>query len=177
MRSFHLFRARSSIEAFTSLNYTVIYTSGSMDTLLVYQHIPDMVRAVIWDLASFKHCLARNTTNLAEVEEVNGPGHWQMGTQGCIKKAEFPDGIPIWKSFMFHFWGDVVSPLGGGWTLAPENYPRWGEGNNHYLGAGTEPPFLRERLNTDASYCQGIHSRNTACRSPSSKTRCIRHSS
>jgi DNA mismatch repair protein MSH3 len=57
--------------------------------------------------------------------------------KGCIKKKGFEDGIPVWQSFMFHFWPTSASPLGNEWTLAPENYRADNPDGigNYYLGA------------------------------------------
>lgn len=37
------------ITAFRELNYNILFAWGHMDTLLIYQSIPDMVTAVLWE--------------------------------------------------------------------------------------------------------------------------------
>lgn len=122
--------AASTIEAFTSLNATLLYTYSAMDTLLIYQAIPDLVKMVIWEGSLYENCYKRNDENHLEQ---GADGGWQTGKKGCIKRTGFEDGIPVWKSFIFHYWRDALSHLGHNWTLAPENYARGGIGN-YYLG-------------------------------------------
>jgi len=105
-----------------------------MDTLLIYQHIPDLVQIVIWEGEQLNHCLERNDTHyIFPKEDEHSPGDWQEGKKGCIRKADFPEGIPIWKSFLLHFWVGAPHPLGPNWTLSPYDYGEFGDGN-HYLG-------------------------------------------
>jgi len=73
-------------------------------------------------------------------------GHrgWTDGIEarGCMQTASNPEGIPIWKSFAFHFWEDNKSPLGRDWTVAPEDYATMGlakGGPNQYLGESLHP--------------------------------------
>jgi hypothetical protein len=116
------------------LNYTRIYSYDVMDTLYIYQAIPDMVHMVIVGAPDMKACGARNDTNFLESETAASPGTWQTGTKGCVQKPGFDEGIPVWKMFAFHFWSGPASPLGGQWTLAPEDYAGLGIGDNQYLG-------------------------------------------
>lgn len=107
-----------------------------MDTLLIYQHMPNLVKAILWESKAFGECRERNKTNYNDPEHDNNKGTWQMGRKGCIKKEGFEEGIPIWKSFVFHFWVDNRSPLGPQWTLSPINYAIAGNkvDANQYLG-------------------------------------------
>ncbi len=50
-------RARSSIDAFQSLGYTVLFTYDVVETILVYQAFPDLVTALIMDAPDVAHCL------------------------------------------------------------------------------------------------------------------------
>jgi hypothetical protein len=87
-----------------------------------------------------RNCMARNNTNFEfPKEEEHTPGTWQTGQKGCIKKADFPEGIPIWKSFLLHFWVGQPHPLGREWTLSPYDYGEWGGTGNHYLGKPPSP--------------------------------------
>ncbi|RXK40427.1 hypothetical protein M231_02260 [Tremella mesenterica] len=131
--------AASSLEAFQSLNYTLVYTFGVLDTVLVYQTIPDLVTSIWWASADFLKCLQCNDENYQSTEKPFGAGR-QTGTKGCPKKEGFEDGIPVWKSWIFHFWQDPRHPLGHGWTLAPEDYAKWkpGKEQNRYLGYSIE---------------------------------------
>ncbi|KAH8823008.1 hypothetical protein DL96DRAFT_1559781 [Flagelloscypha sp. PMI_526] len=141
--------AASTIEAFTSLNYTLFYTFGSMDTLLIYQNIPPRLKPnvrILWEDSTFKNCVLRNDTNYLEHEEFFAGGEWQLGKQACIKRHGFEDGIPVWNSFIFHFWDNPLSPLGSQWTLSPEDYAAQNEHGmgNQYLGYSIES-FCRKR--------------------------------
>jgi hypothetical protein len=49
-------------------------------------------------------------------------------------KKENPNGIKLWKTLAFHFWGSSMHPLGGDWVLNPEVF----DGNNQYLGYSVE---------------------------------------
>jgi hypothetical protein len=41
----------------------------------------------------------------------------------CAQAPDFPQGIPLWKMFAFHFWvGTDLHPLGAQWTMSPEPY-------------------------------------------------------
>lgn len=107
-----------------------------MDTLLIYQSLPDMIPIVIWEGQLLERCIERTDDNYLSSEYADqfATGEWQTGTKGCIKKKGFEDGVPIWKSFVFHFWPSEASPLGHQWTLAPENYTRHDRVANYYLG-------------------------------------------
>lgn len=129
-------RAHSTILAFQSLNYTLLYTYTHMETLQIYQQIPDMIPIIIFEGSELEKCIARNDTTEAETDDGSLPGLWQKPDRiGCIKREGFEEGIPIWKSFAFHFWQHPASPIGQNWTLSPEDYEIWqpGRGNN-YLG-------------------------------------------
>lgn len=125
------------MDAFHSLNYTLLYAYGHMDTLIFYQTMPDLVKVIIWESKDFQDCMKRNEANHVDLEEDFAKGTWQTGTKGCIKKEGFEEGIPVWKSFLFHFWGDNRSPLGPQWTLSPIDYAAAagkGKDANQYLG-------------------------------------------
>jgi hypothetical protein len=129
--------ARSIISAFHHLNYTILYAWGSMDTLFIYQSIPEMVTAVLWEEGEWLRCVKRNESNYLEFDkQENQPSPWQTGTHACVQSEEFPHGIPHWKSFQFFFWGDTTVPLGGRWMLSPEDYDAFrGDKPGHtYLG-------------------------------------------
>jgi DNA mismatch repair protein MSH3 len=130
-----LFRASSTIEALQSLNYTLLWSNGVMDTLLMYEHIPDLVRVIIWEGSWFEKCMWRTNETYLDSETDRAPGTWQMGEKACIKSERYPQGIPVWKSFAFHFWKSAVGPLGHTWTLAPEDFAGLNGGyGNQFLG-------------------------------------------
>jgi hypothetical protein len=114
-----------------------------MDTLMMYQHIPDHVKIVIWEGEQLRRCMARNDTHFDESvfkgeEMQHSPGTWQDDMKkGCIKKEGFEHGIPIWKSFSFHFWPTNPHPLGEKWTLAPYDYNAVNGMENFHLGKST----------------------------------------
>ncbi|KAH8083263.1 hypothetical protein HD553DRAFT_58705 [Filobasidium floriforme] len=61
---------------------------------------------------------------------------------GCIRREGYPQGIPLWKIFSFHFWQGPGHPLGRNWTLSPEDYKKHpcqnGSPGNFYLGYSVE---------------------------------------
>ncbi|KAH8822996.1 hypothetical protein DL96DRAFT_1533690 [Flagelloscypha sp. PMI_526] len=147
--------ALSTIEAFTALNYTLFYTYGTMDTLLLYQNLPPRLKPdvrILWEYTTFEDCRVRNNTNYLNMVQENAKGQWQAGKQACIKQDGFEEGIPVWNSFMFYFWREAQSPLGSQWTLSPENYAAQNEDGkgNQYLGYSIES-FCRKRSFTPHS--------------------------
>jgi DNA mismatch repair protein MSH3 len=107
-----------------------------METLQIYQQIPDLIPIIIFEGSELEKCVARNDETEDETDDDSSPGLWQRPDRiGCIKREGFEEGIPIWKSFAFHFWQHPASPIGSNWTLSPEDYEAWqpGRGNN-YLG-------------------------------------------
>lgn len=140
------YRARSMLNGIRELNYTFLFTSGHMDTLLVYQKLAPLVQAVIWEPNEFAHCIARNETNYVELEshEADADGRWQVGRKACIQSHLYPEGIPYWKSFVLHFWENPVTDLGGNWTLSPEDYSKitWNGAGNQFIGYSIEDRCL-----------------------------------
>ncbi|WRT65680.1 uncharacterized protein IL334_002625 [Kwoniella shivajii] len=134
--------ARSSLEALHSLNYTLLYTFAPMDTLTLYQGLSDRVKTIIWESIELKKCMKRNETNWESLEDGHSPGKWQnttTGRFGCVRRTGYEEGIPLEKSFTFHFWSGAENPLGAHFTLSPENYAMWNHGiGNHYLGYSIE---------------------------------------
>jgi len=127
-------RAKSSYDAFTALNYTLLFSYGAMDTLLIYQYLPELVRVIIWEGSILDDCVRRNEDNYLDTEPHFAPGQWQVGKKGCIKKPGFENGIPLWKSFSFHYWAGSAHFMGSRWTLSPENYGGDDPNGNFYLG-------------------------------------------
>ena len=75
----------------------------------------------------------------------------------CIQTPDFPQGIPLWKMFAFHFWDSSNEhPLGAWWTLAPEHFATFDkhahkEEHNFHAGYSIEaycasPIPAKERL-------------------------------
>lgn len=92
-----------------------------------YQLFPDLVVAVLMEDAVVDECFS---------DGVN-----------CVKTNHNPDGIPLWKMFSFFFWTTPNHPMGGRWTLAPENYTMEHPGHqNNYLGYSVEPSCLRHEF-------------------------------
>lgn len=111
------------ISAFHHLNYTILFAWGHMDTLFIYQSIPEMVRTVLWEEGEWVKCKTRNETNYKELDKSeNMHTTWQTGTHRCIQSEEYPEGIPHWKSFQFYFWSGTPIDLGPRWVLSPEDY-------------------------------------------------------
>lgn len=107
-----------------------------MDALQIYQAIPDLVPIVIFEGSDLDDCIKRNRETADQTDTVETPGTWQpLDRIGCIRRKGFEEGIPIWKTFVFHFWAGPATPLGSNWTLSPEDWNLWNPGKgNHYLG-------------------------------------------
>jgi hypothetical protein len=115
----------------------LLYTYSAIETLFIYQTIPERVQLILWEGGDFDDCLLRNETNYRKMDKSWASGGWQTERKGCIRREGFEDGIPIWKNFVFHFWGDNRWPLGPGWTLSPTHHAAWSdtpEKENQYLG-------------------------------------------
>ncbi|GMK59834.1 hypothetical protein CspeluHIS016_0900510 [Cutaneotrichosporon spelunceum] len=136
--------ARATLSAIRELNHTYLFSWGHMDTLLNYQALPELVTHVLWERLQMDHCEKRNETNYLEMDKADyqtKPWHnWQTGPKRCMQSADYPQGIPYWKSFHFWFFVETVHPLGPHWVLSPENYDLWYNNNvNHtYLGYSIE---------------------------------------
>lgn len=53
----------------------------------------------------------------------NSPNYEPHAEWKCAQTQDFPQGIPLWKMFGFHFWENTNEhPLGPQWTLSPEPY-------------------------------------------------------
>jgi hypothetical protein len=104
------------------MGYTFLYSKFNLDHVAaLHAQFPDLVKAVIMSPEMVEDCLHS----------------WS-----CIKSAENPLGIPLWKMFSFLFWNHPGHPLGGAWTISPEDWPSIhpdGEGkDNFYLGYSVE---------------------------------------
>ncbi|KAK6907327.1 hypothetical protein I203_101319 [Kwoniella mangroviensis CBS 8507] len=138
--------AKSTLDAFTSLNYTLLYTFESMDTLTLYQGLSDKVQTILWEGNQLDACVKRNSTNWETYENDHTSGKFQNASSislkrfGCIKTTDYQEGVPLEKSFTFHFWQGPANPLGRQFTLSPENYTLFNKGGegNHYLGYSIE---------------------------------------
>ncbi|WVQ74576.1 hypothetical protein IAR50_004177 [Cryptococcus sp. DSM 104548] len=133
--------ASSVLETLTALNYTLLYTTHAMETLTLYQSLSDRVHNIIWEGTELDKCVKRTKDTWESTEHVEGPGTWQQedGRFGCIKRPGYEDGIPLGKSFTFHFWENPRHPLGQQFTLAPEDYAGWNGGaGNYFLGYSLE---------------------------------------
>jgi hypothetical protein len=125
----------STIEAFRSLNYTILFANGPMEAYLIYSHMPDMVKTVIFEPLWGDQCYERNNDTYLDSEDEETDATWQTGEKGCGRRVGFEQGIPLWKSFHYHFWTGPSGPLGHTWTLAPEDWEfRRGGHENQYLG-------------------------------------------
>lgn len=161
------------IRTFDSLNYTLLYGFGVADTLFIYRHLGDLIPIVIWEGMVLDKCMSRNATSYAALEAAEHPspvhGTWQTATNlteadtglppgepiECMYSPTYPQGVPWYKSFVFHFWGGCKSPwLGGQWTLSPETY-EWDQvdpqhGHSQYIGYSIAErckasPFFEDR--------------------------------
>lgn len=134
------------MKAFKQLNYTMLYGWGHMDSLFMYQNLPDMIDIVLWNKNLLNECIARNETNYHELERKNWPfvnGEWQTGKQACMYSKDYPEGVPHWKSFGFHFWSGAATALGNNWTVSPEDISKYDTQGNYYLGYSTEDSCMQ----------------------------------
>lgn len=134
-------RANSTIEALEYSGYTLLYAVKPENVLAIYLHLGDHVRAVFWEGEDLQKCIQDDIPAVSfqpaslEIDSISPEPPMR-----CMRWPDSPDGIPIWKSFVFHFWGDAMSPLGTDWTLAPYDYRRWqpDDSDNYYLGYSIE---------------------------------------
>lgn len=141
------------------LNHTQLYLPHHPAVLLAHQHIGHLIKVILWEGEELRGCFAgseiesdapdaeggsEGRRSLREKEQevmavslnstlVDEPEQETI-SKGCIATKAFPMGVPAWKGFAFHWWGDASSPLGGTWTLSPERYGDFGNGKNNYLG-------------------------------------------
>ncbi len=184
-RSVPLRDSRISLTHFSTpsaLGYTLLITYETLEAVLVYQAIPDLVKMVIWEPHNLRECLAHGRKAQGIIEWKDDPsvpdvpdtlvGEMEQAAdpegKGCFKAEAYPSGIPVWKLFTFNFWSWIDHPLGASWTLSPENYRLHGyreEANrNTYLGYSIETwckqnptyPFTR-RENRAFIYAKEVH--------------------
>lgn len=110
------------------------------NVLTIYLHLGNHVRAVFWEGAELQCCINDDIPATAfDPESLLSESPGLDAPIRCMRRPESPQGVPIWKSFVLHFWGDPQSPLGSDWTLAPYEYGRWQpESDNFYLGYSIE---------------------------------------
>ncbi|KAF8211116.1 hypothetical protein K438DRAFT_1808837 [Mycena galopus ATCC 62051] len=104
--------ALSTIRALNNMGYSVLYARDMGSAIQLYHLYANLIDMVI-----------------ANPDQIR----WCFEQEDCGRTAANPAGIPLWKTFAFHFWSDPVHPLGSKWTLSPEDY----NGNN-YLGYSIE---------------------------------------
>lgn len=119
---------------FQDLNYTNLFAYGALDSMFLYTYLGDLVEVVIMEVDQSKVCFERNNTH-TQPENTRITGKWQAeGRRGCLKRTGYEEGIPVWKIFTFHTWGNPAHLLGPKWTLGIEDYAKWSVGKNSYLG-------------------------------------------
>lgn len=116
-------RAASTLQAFSALNYTVIYLHTAPQIHQAYLHLSSFISLIIWEGEEFKYCLNDGSST---------DGDKTKYLKECIKREGYEKGIPAWKSVIFHFWGGSQHPFGPNWTLSPEKQDE--ENPNRYLG-------------------------------------------
>ncbi|KZT20785.1 glycosyltransferase family 18 protein [Neolentinus lepideus HHB14362 ss-1] len=111
--------AASVIAGLQEMNYTFIYSKNNVELAAQYRQFPDLVKVIIIECEAAANCFS---------------------SSDCIKSEHNPLGVPVWKLFSFHFWTGDCHPLGGAWTLSPENYPERTTNSldNFYLGYSVE---------------------------------------
>lgn len=126
-------RAASTIEMFESLNHTILYAWNQWESLLIYQALSKRIPIVIMERDHYQRCVDRTEKG----EKEDGDEHWRK-LPYCIQSAKFPEGIPYWKVFLWHFWHGSDHALGSRWTMSPEDfkkiYPNDPKAGNHYIG-------------------------------------------
>ena len=122
-----LLRARSTIDAFEKLGYTLLYSYRELEALELYQAFPKLVRIVIMDAVLISNCLHFNRPQLVPLKEItsgrfrqldregwesyglveptSSDMHWGESMmegkerhEGCIRRGSYPAGIPLWKT-------------------------------------------------------------------------------
>jgi hypothetical protein len=102
------------------MGYTVVFAPGNDELVRTYRLFPDLVKVILLESPAIFSCFE------------NG---------NCLKSPSNPRGVPIWKMLAFHFWQGSAHPLGGAWTVGPE---QWGKitpsssAENVYMGYSIE---------------------------------------
>nr|GAT52943.1 predicted protein [Mycena chlorophos] len=93
--------AASTLNALTNMGYTIAYAETHQAAVALHHILDPLVKMVVFNPEQAFTC-------------------FQTGT--CVRSEGNPMGIPASRMFSFCFWsgGDGVSPLGPGWSLAPE---------------------------------------------------------
>ncbi|KZT55605.1 glycosyltransferase family 18 protein [Calocera cornea HHB12733] len=111
--------AASILHAIQELGYSYLYSDNLASALFQYRMFPDLVYIIVAECGDITDCF-------------NDPT--------CVKTSLNTLGIPIWKMFSLHFWDGACHPLGGSWTLSPEDY----RNGNQYLGYSLEAECLQK---------------------------------
>lgn len=86
----------------------------------------------------------QRSSNAADALDPESPNFEPHEELRCAQAPDFPQGIPLWKMFGFHFWPSThIHPLGPQWTMSPEPYATfpglsWRKQFNMYTGYSIE---------------------------------------
>ncbi|EJT99467.1 hypothetical protein DACRYDRAFT_81852 [Dacryopinax primogenitus] len=113
--------AASVLGALKHLGYSSLYSDNLQSASFYYRMFPDLVKVVFGECEDITNC---------------------FGNELCVKSASNLLGIPIWKMFSLHFWNGACHPLGGSWTLSPEDY----RGVTRFLGYSLETECMTREV-------------------------------
>ncbi|ORX41229.1 hypothetical protein BD324DRAFT_613760 [Kockovaella imperatae] len=107
-------------------NFTLLYSYKTLETLLIYQSLSDIVKLVIMEAGNLEECMKLHSMTGAQAQtampSLDGLKWLDDDEQvGCIKRVGYEQGIPLLHTRAFHFWLGQRHPLKQ-WTLAPEDW-------------------------------------------------------
>lgn len=124
-----------------------------MEALSIWLTIPELVERVIMEASDLEGC-AHRTPAHQDIGRPEDYADWQHNRIGCIKRAGYEEGIPLWRVseeggsrikvgadgvwrgqiHSFHGWANPAHPLGANFTVSLEPFRELGIGRNYYLG-------------------------------------------
>ncbi|KAG9018745.1 hypothetical protein FRB90_010052 [Tulasnella sp. 427] len=122
-----------------ALGYSMLIASNTAELEEMYREYHQHVQIVLWEDSPWhsRPCLRNSTCVYIDAESRNSvppPNSTHLN-------------IPIWKIFNCNWWETANPPLGGPFTLSPENYPIWPGGSggraNHFIGYSIEKTCLK----------------------------------
>lgn len=116
-----------------SLGYTAFFAFGHMEALSIWLTIPELVERVIMEASDLEGC-AHRTPAHQDIGRPEDYADWQHNRIGCIRRAGYEEGIPLWRIHSFHGWANPAHPLGANFTVSLEPFRELGIGRNYYLG-------------------------------------------
>ncbi|KAG8871989.1 hypothetical protein FRB97_008122, partial [Tulasnella sp. 331] len=136
----------SMINAIHALGYSMLIIPESQESVAIawrkYYH---NVQLIIWEDQTWSggECIRNSTCVFSD-----SPSHASLYLPPLPPNGTHLN-IPLWKVFNINWWGSPTHPLGGPFTLSPENYAAWPSGagrGNLYIGYSLESTCLKTQF-------------------------------